>query len=165
MDGLIERTVVSEYIYNAVARYAPILASTLISPLAGVGLSMLGSLLNVNANDQQAIKDKIDCMPDFEIKVKELELNNQQLLLRIMAQNYEVEVDDRKSARMREIQTHDNVPKFLAIGFLVVYALIQCYCAFYPISNNDIISARLQDILVMIISYYFGSSYKEKSLQ
>jgi hypothetical protein len=54
------------------------------------------------------------------------------------------------------------VPAFLAIGFLINYAAVQFYCVIHENAANDIISARFQDVLIMIISYYFGSSHKEK---
>jgi len=53
------------------------------------------------------------------------------------------------------------VPSILAIGFLIIYSVIQIYCLLHIGSEDDIISVRLQDILIMIVSYYFGSSQEK----
>jgi hypothetical protein len=58
--------------------------------------------------------------------------------------------------------SRDHIPAILSVGFLVVYAFVQVYCITHGNNVTDIISARLQDILIMIVSYYFGSSNKEK---
>lgn len=59
---------------------------------------------------------------------------------------------------LKKIRKHDWVPSILAIGLLIIYSIVQIYCIFHNGSDDDIISARIQDILIMIISYYFGSS-------
>jgi hypothetical protein len=63
------------------------------------------------------------------------------------------------------VNLHDHIPTILAVGFLSIYALVQIYCVMHSTSANDIISARLQDVVIMIVSYYFGSSHREKPTQ
>lgn len=50
----------------------------------------------------------------------------------------------------------------LSLAFLFAYVAIQFYVIRSPDSHNEVVSARVQDILVMIISYYFGSSHAGK---
>lgn len=59
----------------------------------------------------------------------------------------------------KKIKYSDFVQTLLALGFLVNYAAIQIYCVTHDSKNMDIISARFQDVLIIIISYYFGSSH------
>jgi hypothetical protein len=150
---------------DIISKSAPLLGTLLGSPLAGIGISWIASLFGADPNNTQDIIDKITKDPESAIKLKALENQHEEELRKISVSNYQVEVDDRKNAREREIALHDNVPTVLAIGFLVCYAAIQFYCVIHTNSENDIISARFQDVLIMIISYYFGSSNKEKPSQ
>lgn len=147
---------------DLVSKSAPLLGSMLGSPLAGIGVSWIAKLFGANKENAQDIIDKILLDPDANIKLKTLELQHKEVLENIAAKNYETEVADRKSAREREIALHDYVPTILAVGFLIIYAAIQFYCVTHPASALDIISARLQDVLIMIVSYYFGSSHRDK---
>lgn len=146
---------------TVVAKSAPLLGTVLGSPLAGIGISLLSSIFGVSAKDTSGLLSAITTDPESAIKLKELELTHAETLAQIAAGVYQTEVDDRTNARAREIQLHDYVPTILAIGFLINYAAIQFYCVTHATSANDIISARFQDVLIMIMSYYFGSSHKE----
>lgn len=163
MDGSIGHIAV-ENIRNVVSKSAPMLGTILGTPLAGIGLSLLGNLFGVDSKDSEKLIRAIQDDPEYVLKLKTLELKHVEEFSRIAALNYQTEVDDRKSARLREVSLHDYVPTILAIGFLFNYAAIQFYCVMHPTSANDIISARLQDVLIMIVSYYFGSSHTEKNL-
>lgn len=153
----------TQNLQKLIGTYAPILATALGSPIAGMAMALIANLFGIDKNDTQGLIDKITLDPDSKIKLKELENEHLESLQQIVATNYQTEVDDRKSAREREENLHDNMPRILSIGFLITYALIQLYCITHPGTEDDIISARLQDILVIIVSYYFGSSHKEKS--
>lgn len=147
---------------NVVTKSAPLLGTVLGSPLAGVGISLLGSLFGVDPKRTDKLVEAINNDPEAVIKLKTLENQHYETLMQIASQNYVTEVDDRKNAREREVALRDYVPTFLALGFLVNYAAIQFYCVTHSNSVNDVISARFQDVLIMIMSYYFGSSHKEK---
>lgn len=159
MGGLID-AIESSGIVSTVGKIAPLLGSVLGSPLAGVGISMLANLFHVEPKNVQALHDAIVKDPESSLKIKALENEHIQMLAKISAQNYQTEVDDRKSARSREMALRDYVPTVLAVGFLFNYAAIQFYCVTHPSAAIDVISARFQDVLIMIMSYYFGSSHK-----
>ena len=159
MDGLRDAITSSGLLTN-VSKIAPILGSVLGSPLAGVAVSLLASYFGVNSRDVKAIADAVQNDPDSSFKLRQLEYQHAETLAQIAAQNYLTEVDDRKSARARETSLRDYVPTILAIGFLLNYAIIQFYCVTHPSVAIDVISARFQDVLIMIMSYYFGSSHK-----
>jgi len=148
-------------IASKVSVIAPVVGGLLGTPASGVILGMLGSLFGVNSGDVEKIAHAISSDPEADAKLKKLEFDHSETLVKLAAENYAVEVDDRKNARQREINLQDWVPTILAIGFLINYAVIQFYCVTHNDSANDIISARFQDVLIMIISYYFGSAHKE----
>lgn len=163
LTGLIESDILP-----IVAKSAPILASVLGSPIAGIALSLIASAFGVKSDDVSKLSDVLKSDPDTAFKLKQLELQHAEALATIASNNYQTEVDDRKDARERQVKLNDHVPTIIAILILLIYAGIQ-FCAIYsPSSADDIISARVQDVLVMIVSYYFGSSNKktdEKNLK
>lgn len=144
-------------IVTIVSKSAPLLGTALGSPLAGMALGLIAHLFGVNSNDQNAILSALQS-PESAAKLQQLQNEHLEALEQIQATNYQTEVDDRKNARQREITLKDHVPTILSILFLISYVGIQLYIVMYPQSADDIISARLQDVLIMIISYYFGSS-------
>ncbi len=150
---------------DIVSKSAPLIGSLLGSPLAGIGISWVANLFGADPMNTQDIIDKINADPEAALKLKTLEYQHQEMLENISASNYKTEVDDRKSAREREIALNDWVPTILAVGFLINYAIMQFYCVSHISAANDIISARFQDVLIMIVSYYFGSSHKGKQPQ
>jgi hypothetical protein len=50
---------------------------------------------------------------------------------------------------------------FLALLFFMIYATIQLLAIFNPGTQDDVISARVQDVMMAIIGYYFIASAKE----
>jgi hypothetical protein len=150
-------------IISIVGKTAPLLATVLGGPLSGMVLSLIAALFKPKGNLMQDLLDALKS-DHFQIeKLKQLENTHKEELEKIAATNYQTEVDDRKDARKREISLHDWVPTILALGFLLNYAAIQFYCVTHNNSINDIISARFQDVLIMIISYYFGSKHFDKN--
>ncbi len=150
---------VLEELSNLVRKSAPILGGLLVSPFGTIASSLVSGLFGAGHNDLEDLVNKIKNDPEASLKLKELELTHEKDLQALASQDYQTEVDDRKSARARQIAIHDYVPTILAIGFLINYAAIQFYCVMHQSSANDIISARFQDVLIMIVSYYFGSSH------
>ena len=147
---------------NVVKNAAPVMAGILGGNGAALAVSLLGNLFGKPTNTTiSELLEAIKSTPDYEIKLKTLEYQYKESLAQVAVTNYQTEVDDRKSARTREIALHDYVPTLLALGFLVNYAIMQFYCVTHENAANDIISARFQDVLIMIISYYFGSSHKK----
>ena len=161
MVGIIGRTTL-ENVAQLVSKSAPLLGSVLGSPLAGIGISLLSNLFNVDPHQTDKLWQALSNDPDVDSKLKQLEYEHQEALQQIAHADYQTEVEDRQNARLREMTIKDWVPTILALGFLMFYGAMQFYCVMNNNPQDDIISARFQDILIMIISYYFGSSHKEK---
>lgn len=146
-------------IISLTSKAAPILATVLGSPMAGIGVSLLTKAFNLDTPDSAKLLEVMRNDPGTLVKLRTIESTHQTALLKIASDNYRIEVDDRKSAREREIAIRGYIPSVLAVGFLINYAAIQFYCVTHPSSAIDIISARFQDVMIMIISYFFGSSH------
>lgn len=157
----------SENLINVVSKSAPVLGAALATPLAGIGISLLASLFGADPKNTDDLLERIQNDPNAAIKIKTLEFEHQEALEEIASTNFKNEVDDRKSARQLQADLSNNgnrdfVPSVLALGFLVIYTIIQVYVILMPGSENDVVSARVQDILIMIISFYFGGMHREK---
>lgn len=152
-------------VVNKIKDITPSLAQAIAStnPISQVLYSAVTSIFGANKNDPTDLLAKINADPEAAIKLKKIEFDHQEEMAKINSETYKTEVEDRKNAREREINLHDWVPTILAIGFLINYAAIQFYCVTHQNQANDIISARFQDVLIMIISYYFGGIHKKIS--
>jgi hypothetical protein len=157
MAGTIE--LIAANLAGVVEKYSPVLAKGLLltgHPIAAGTLEAISKLYPGVAPENLA--NTIQNDPDAQIK-----------LASIQSVVYQNEVTDRGSAREREIAflqvgKRDWVPSLLALGVLVLWGIIQAYGIIHPAPSIDLISARAQDILVMIIGYYFGSSAPKRSL-
>lgn len=149
-------------IFDIVGKSAPVVASALGSPVAGIALSLLGNAFGGSPQDPNSILEKLTNDPETQIKLAQIEADHSTTLFQAQTARYAISVEDRKDARAREIAIHDHMPAILALGFLIIYAAIQFYCVEYGSPGDDIISARLQDVIIMIFGYYFGSSVSQR---
>lgn len=159
MAGIIE-PIIQHELKDIVSKAAPILGTILGSPLAGIGISLLSSYFGL-PNNSQKILDSLSNDPNVDAKLKQLEFEHLETLQQLKNQTLTIETNDIQNARQRQIMLHDWVPTLLAIGFLLCYATLQFYMVTHIATADDVISARLQDVLIIIISYYFGSSHHE----
>lgn len=143
-----------------VKKVAPLLGAVLGSPAAGIGVSLLADAFGLSSENVGALKLAMQTDPEANERLARIEATHAIALQKLAGADYATEVDDRKNAREREISLHDHVPFILAMIFIVIYALVQFTAVFYPTPGEDLISARVQDIMVMIIGYFFGSSAK-----
>lgn len=116
--------------------------------------AVLKALNNGLTPEQTAELKKIE--KDFEVKMKELGYSNLQELEKIA-------VDDRKSAREREVAIKDNTPKILAylvtVGFFGVLGFMMLHGL--PVTGSEallIMLGSLGTAWSCVISYYYGSS-------
>jgi hypothetical protein len=147
---------------SLVSKSAPSLGLALGGPMGGVVGGLIASAFGADQKDHQEIIQKINSDPEAALKLRSIEYQHQQTLAQINAQNYLTEVDDRKNARQRQIELKDHVPEILACSFTLIYVIIQYFVLKHPGGQDDVISARVQDIMVMIISFYFGSAHKRR---
>lgn len=154
-----------------VGTIAPLLGTALGGPLGGYAGSLIGKALGVNdPNNQKAMTAAMaSATPDqllalkkadqeFAAKMKELEVDEEKLAY-----------DDRANARAREIATKDSTPKILAFAVcaLVVLAEGGMMLLGQPKGVDGVVLGRvlgtLDSALMLILSYYFGSSIGSKA--
>jgi hypothetical protein len=149
---------------------APTLATALGGPVAGMAVKALSTALlghgdgsedDIKAALATATPDQISAIrkvdADFKVQMKQLDID----LVKIAA-------DDRNSARQMAIQTHDLTPRFLAAIVVICYGLAQYYLFTHVIepSMRELVARVLGTIdgaLMMVLSYYFGSSHQHSS--
>ena len=100
-----------------------------------------------------------------EAELKLLEMQNNGELAKIAAETdiYRIEVDDRKSAREREIAVRDRMPGVLAIGITLGFFGVLSYMLVHgaPERGGEALFIMLGSLGAAwggIVSYYFGSS-------
>jgi hypothetical protein len=141
---------------------APTVASALMTPLAGMAISVVSKAIGVEPEKVQDIISSGKLTPEqvAQVKIAEIELQKQAQELGL---NFaKLEVDDRKSAREMQATTRSVVPPVLAglvtLGFFGI--LIMMLLGKVD-SNNPAILMMLGSLGTAwtgIIAYYFGSS-------
>ena len=147
---------------------APTIATALGGPVAGMAVRALSnalfdhpdapmkeieSALSTASPDQLAAIKKVDA--DFKVQMKSLDID----LQRIAA-------DDRKDARAYAVLSRDITPKLLAIAVVAMWGIVQ-YSMLHNVvdgSMRELISrllGTLDSAVFLVLSYYFGSAYKE----
>lgn len=149
-----------------IAKDAPLLGSIIgsINPIAGLIVNAVATLFGANAKDPTDIAQKINQDPDAAIKLKGLEMQHEEAI-------YQSQIDDRKSARVREeaIVKITGKRDYLLdiIAFIVIFGyLIMCaFLVFNKLNNENnqvlyMMFGQLTGGFIMVLSYYFGSSNK-----
>lgn len=159
-----------ERLKDLLIKDAPLLAQTLGGPFAGIAVSLISSVFGSDSNPDEVLKSIIKD-PEAAIKLKTLELQHQEELQKLQLQSYETEVDDRKNAREREKVTQDKVPAIIAMTFTTGYLLMMAIVIVMAIVDHlgateqkllDIAEMGLTNGMIVILSYYFGSSHKRE---
>lgn len=156
-----------------IGRYAPILGDVIPIPGAGSVLKMVGAAFGASSDDE--LLEKMQTDPEVAIKLLEIQNNTKIQLQQILASNAAremqhdetlaaTEASDKASAREMAVNLSKNgkadwVAHSLAILFCIGYFAVGYYVLSSTAPSDDIIVARIQDLMVMIVSFYFGSSY------
>jgi hypothetical protein len=155
-----------------IIKAAPLLGSALMGPTGGVVGTLIASQFGAERNNPEDVMQKINADPNAVLKLKELELTNQQKLAEIALEEHKATLQDIASARAREVQlaqsgNRDWMPSILALivtsGFFITFFII-----FFTQSDSgdkevlNVMSGNLGAGLISVLGYYFGSSNKEK---
>lgn len=142
-------------VFLLIKQVSPVLGNAIASknPTGGMAINIISQTFGANKNDPEDILNKINADPEYHIKLKKIEFDHEEFL-----QN-----NNRTSSKRDGSTLFDWVPTFLAIGFLINYAAIQFYCVIHNGTETDIISARFQDVLIMIMSHYFWNTHNRKN--
>lgn len=148
-------------ISNTVSKYAPLLGSIIstANPLAGMVVSLIASVFGANKDDPNDIINKIGSDENAAIKLKQLEIEHQNVL----SNN---QLSDVESARNREIEItkttgkKDYVVEVIAILIIICTFFMVGLMIYYPdqLNKSNIISifvGNLMAAFMLVIKYYF----------
>lgn len=150
---------------------APVLATALGSPLAGAATKFLAEkfLGDSDATEEDLAKALQESSPEMVSKLKEID-NQFKLEMRKMdLQGYEIEVDDRKSARQRATDLAkagitDYTTEILAITIIAGYFALNYLFAASLDHESKTVLQSIRDLAMVVVSYYFGSSRGERNI-
>lgn len=148
-------------ISSVVSKYAPLLGSIIstANPLAGVVVSLIASVFGANKDDPSDIISKINSSENASQKLKELEIEHQDIL----SNN---QLSDVESARNREIEItkitgkKDYVVDIIALLIIICTFLMVALMILYPdqLTKSNVISifvGNLMAVFMVVIKYYF----------
>lgn len=170
---------------GAIKNIAPIIAGTFGTPLAGLAVKAICSVLpdgqakevaDAHAGDPiggaaQKLGEMLAQGIITTAQLKQAELSHAERMAELgyksVADLEKISADDRDSARKREIAVKDETPKILAAIVVTSWVFIQ-----WHLINNSVpddmreiimrVLGTLDAALMMVLAYYFGSSASSK---
>ena len=129
---------------------------------------LIASTLGVNS-DPDSVAEELKNNPDAYLKLQELETNHKIELEKLYLQEFQLEVEDKKSARDREVQITKTTGKkdwpTLVLGSIISIGFFGCISALLfldiPQSNKEVmlyLLGALSAAFTSLVGYYFGSS-------
>jgi hypothetical protein len=149
----------------------PLLGAVLPIPGGAAIGTALASHIGAKSSAPEDILAALTSSAEAVQKAREFEATHQERMLELTQKQelalVQADVDDRKSARQREVDTKDETPKILAAVVVVAWVFIQ-----WHLINNSVphdmreiimrVLGTLDAALVMVLNYYFGSSASSK---
>lgn len=154
---------------QALATFAPTIATALGGPLAGVAVDSLEKVFGIDPNasaqtKQAAIEQGLTAAtPDQIIALRRAEDDFQVQMKQLGISEEKLAYDDTANARAREIAVRDSTPRVLAYGTTVGFflALLGLNLMPIPAENRATIYSMvgsLGTVWILVMGYYFGSS-------
>lgn len=150
---------------SVLGQLAPTLAQALGGPLAGgVVKKLAGALLgNESAGEDKVGEAILKADPATLLKLKEMEQEYAKFVLEHDLNLEKLAVDDRDSARKREMAVKDWIPAVLALSLNAAFFALMflMFRQKVPAENRDaftLLLGMLSGGVTSVLSYYFGSS-------
>lgn len=154
---------------SLIEKTAPLIAGALGGPFASMAVSLLTSVFGGDPKNPQSIVDKITADVLSPSKLKQLEMDHQEALLNIQAQNYAAEVQDEASAREQEktyeAKTGHVNPMLPVLSLCSIAGLVACIYALYYLGSDKAIMALITTVITTLLhqiakvyNFYFGDS-------
>lgn len=160
-------------IAGAVGKAAPMLGTLLAGPGGAAVGGIIASALGAE-NSADSVSQALAANPDALVRLKQIESDErvkfQQMalahadsLIEADKAAFIAEVDDRKNARQREIETKDWTPKILAGAVVLGWLTTQTILLWHVIdpSMRDFAQRMLGTLdmaLALVLQYHFGST-------
>ncbi len=152
---------------STIFKISPIIATALGSPIAGMVVALLSQVFGVLPEHLNAT---IGLDNDSITKIKQFE-NEHIEELKIASQDYKTEVDDRISARERDIKetellgrrdwVMDAIGLVVVLGFFSMSVLVAV--TKMDSTDHDVLYTLIGQMaggFIMVLSFFFGSSRK-----
>ena len=153
-----------------VSKFAPIVGAALGGPLGGAAGALLASALGVKDADPKSIEQAIkngtltgeqivalkQAEDNFALQMRQLDINSVEEMEKLAIQ-------DRSSAREREMAVKDWTPRILAYGVTIGFFGLLSFLLRHdlPAGSKDVLNIMLGSLgtaWISIVTYYFGSS-------
>lgn len=154
----------SDVAKQIIATVAPTIGTALLGPFGGLAGSFIASKLGTAPGDAKAMETAITSgNPDVMVKLQQAENDFKAHLADINVAEDKLVMDDKASARAREIALKDITPAILAIVVTVGFfsALAWMLVHGKSVTGGDaelLMLGSLGTAWATIIAYYFGSS-------
>jgi hypothetical protein len=147
-----------------IEKMAPMLASALMSPAAGMAIQLLENTFGVSSD---SLATTISQDPNALEKLQQLELSHSDTLAQYKSQDYQTEISDRKDARQHEEKIIQETGKrdwaldMIAVVFILFFFTLCVLNYFLEIKDDHVMVMLIGQVSAgvgLILSYYFGSS-------
>jgi hypothetical protein len=154
-----------------VGTVAPTIATALGGPLAGVAVKTLATQLlgKPDATEADVEAAVIGADPQTLLKLKEIEVEFKKFVVDSGIKLVQIDAEDRANAREREVKTGDSwTPRVLAALVVVGWLAVQWFMLHNIVdqSMRELVArvlGTLDSALMLVLSYYFGSSASGKA--
>lgn len=151
---------------NTISTVAPTVATALGGPLAGLAVNVVSSALGIDGSEEAISNAVATGNPEVFLKLKQAENDLTVKLKELDVQLENISMQDRTSARNREIAIKDNTPKILGglilLGFFSVigFLMVNGMTGIPPevIGLMGILIGQVSSKAEQVVNYFFGSS-------
>lgn len=145
---------------------APLLGTALGGPLGGAAASFIADKLGIKEGTIEAVSEVLNSgkmSADQIASLKLAEIEFQKFLEANKIELAKLDVEDRASARAREVAVKDWIPGLLAILLTAGFFGVLIYMLQFgtPVSGRDALLVMLGSLgtgFANVLAYYFGSS-------
>lgn len=154
-----------------VVKAAPILGAAIseTNPIAGMVIELIARIFGANPADNNDIMNKMSSDPDAAIKLKQLEINHQDVLSNNQSEEYQASIQGRLGAYQREEKViqltgkPDYVLHILAFTVVFGFFFICALNYFTNLSDDHIVTmliGYLSASFLSVVNYYFSQTYR-----
>ncbi len=153
---------IANELFSIVSKVSPVLGSAIGGPAGAFVMTLISKMFGVDSLDTGKLAEAISNDPDYEIKLRQIEAQHIQSVKNIELQQYQLEIQDRDSARKNNMQHHDWVVPIIAIGYSSLYAGLVILDALSILPIKDSAMLNMFSIAMIIVNFYLGSSHGER---
>lgn len=148
-----------------VSKAAPALGAAILGPAGGLVGSLVASFFGGNIKDVPDLINKISSDPEAMSKLLKIQNDHEENLSKLSIEKFEAESGDRDSARKRETETKDWMPKALGLSAVFGFYSVIAGLVFIDHVLNDS-QIHIVDMLLgylcanftQVYQYYFGGN-------